>query len=138
MSRRPRRLMNQINVVPYIDVMLVLLIIFMITAPMVNPGQIDLPSVGQNLGQVRAPIQVTLRLDGTLSVLIPGGGAGEQSVNRGELLQKITEAQRHNSEQPVVIAADRKVRYEEVLGIMDMLRQANVKRIGLLAKPRDH
>ena len=109
MSRRPRRLMNQINVVPYIDVMLVLLIIFMITAPMINPGQIDLPSVGQNLGQVKAPIQVTLKLDGALSILVPGSGAGDQSVNRGELLQKIKELQTRNSEQPVVIAADRKV-----------------------------
>ena len=69
MSRtRKRRMMNQINVVPYIDVTLVLLVIFMVTAPMTNPGVIDLPKVGQGLKQPPAPIVVTVKKDGSLEL----------------------------------------------------------------------
>ena len=59
--RSSRRLMNQINVVPYIDVMLVLLVIFMVTAPLVNPGQVDLPSVGKASQPAIAPMEVSIR-----------------------------------------------------------------------------
>ncbi len=134
MLRKPRRMMNQINVVPYIDVMLVLLVIFMVTAPMVNPGQVDLPTMGQSLSQPQQPMQVTLQLDGTLSVLDPLSGGGESTVTRGDLLNMIENSQQQHPDQPVVIAADRKVRYEEVMQVMDLLKRAHVKRIGLLAR----
>ena len=65
-GRRPRKQMNQINVVPYIDVMLVLLIIFMITAPLINPGQVELPSVAKSQSVPVEPIEVTIRADGKL------------------------------------------------------------------------
>ena len=136
MLRKPRRLMNQINVVPYIDVMLVLLVIFMITAPMINPGQIDLPTVGQNLSTPQQPIQVSLRLNGSLTVLDPAAGSTEQPIERGNLVALLKANQQRHPDQPVVIAAERSVRYEEVLNLMDLLRQADVKRVGLLAKPR--
>ncbi|MDE1943587.1 MAG: protein TolR [Betaproteobacteria bacterium] len=136
MLRKPRRAMSQINVVPYIDVMLVLLVIFMVTAPLINPGQVDLPSMGQNLAQPQQPIQVTLRKDGSLSVQDLARGGGETSIGRGQLLAWIKAAQRRAPEQPVVIAADRNVRYEEVLRVMDVLKQAEVKHIGLLARAR--
>ncbi len=134
MLRKPRRMMNQINVVPYIDVMLVLLVIFMVTAPMVNPGQVDLPTMGQTLSQPQQPMQVTLRLDGTLTVLDPLSGGGESTVTRGDLLNMIQNSQQQHPDQPVVIAADRKVHYEEVMQLMDLLKRAHVKRIGLLAR----
>ena len=134
MLRKPRRMMNQINVVPYIDVILVLLVIFMVTAPMVNPGQVDLPTMGQSLSQPQQPMQVTLQLDGTLSVLDPLSGGGESTVTRGDLLNMIENSQQQHPDQPVVIAADRKVRYEEVMQVMDLLKRAHVKRIGLLAR----
>ncbi len=136
MLRKPRRMMSQINVVPYIDVMLVLLVIFMVTAPLINPGQVDLPSMGQNLSQPQQPIQVTLRLDGSLTVLDPQDGGGETALPRGQLVSWLKAAQKRAPDQPVVIAADRNVRYEEVLRVMDLVKQADVKRVGLLARAR--
>ena len=134
MLRKPRRLMNQINVVPYIDVMLVLLIIFMVTAPMINPGQIDLPSVGQSMATPATPIQVNLHLNGDVSLIYDG--SGEVSIARGDLAAKITDLQKTNANRPVVIAADKNIRYQEVLKIMDILKQAQVKHIGLIATPK--
>jgi len=65
---RKRRLMNQINVVPYIDVTLVLLVIFMVTAPMTNPGVVELPEVGETLKQTGAPIVITVKLNNTIEI----------------------------------------------------------------------
>ena len=134
--RRPRKLMNQINVVPYIDVMLVLLIIFMITAPLVNPGQIELPQVGQSLKPPVAPLEISIKADKRLLLRDLDKAQKEQEVSRDELVQAVKEKQENNPEQSVVIAADKSVRYEEVLSVMDILQQNQVKKIGLLAKPK--
>lgn len=134
--RRPRKLMNQINVVPYIDVMLVLLIIFMITAPLVNPGQIELPSVGQSLKPPVSPLKISIKADKSFLLSDLDKGQKEQQVSREELVQAVKEKQANNPEQSVVIAAEKSVRYEEVLGVMDILQQNNVKKIGLLAKQK--
>jgi biopolymer transport protein TolR len=134
--RRPRKLMNQINVVPYIDVMLVLLIIFMITAPLVNPGQIDLPQVGQSLKPPVAPLQITIKADKRLLLRDLDKAQKEQEVSREELVQAVKDKQENNPEQSVVIAGDKNVRYEEVLSVMDILQQNQVRKIGLLAKPK--
>jgi Cell division and transport-associated protein TolR (TC 2.C.1.2.1) len=135
MARKSRRMMSQINVVPYIDVMLVLLVIFMVTAPMINPGQVDLPSVGQNLAQSQDPVQVILHRDGSLSVL-DGQKGGEEGIPHERLLERMVALHRAEPERPVVIAADRNVRYEAVMQLMDVLKQANIQRIGLLARGR--
>ncbi len=135
-KRSGRRLMNQINVVPYIDVMLVLLVIFMITAPLINPGQIELPSVGRTAGPPQQPLEVSVRTDGTLWLRDRAGAAKERRVSRNELLAAIRQKQKQNPEQAVVIAADKDVRYESVLEVMDMLQQNQVRKVGLLAKPR--
>ncbi|MFN3397059.1 MAG: protein TolR [Sulfurimicrobium sp.] len=134
--RRPRKLMNQINVVPYIDVMLVLLIIFMVTAPLVNPGQIDLPSVGQSLKPPVAPLEISIRGKGGLLLRDLSGNRKAEEVGRAELVQAVKEKQANNPEQPVVISADKNVRYDEVLKVMDILQQNQVSKIGLLAKPK--
>jgi biopolymer transport protein TolR len=135
MSRRStHKPMSQINVVPYIDVMLVLLVIFMITAPLMNPGQIDLPSVGKSLAPPVAPLVVVIRRDATLALRDLGKSDQEQDVSRGELLDLLKRKQAKNAEQPVVISADKNVRYEEVVKIMDMLQQQQIKKVGLLAK----
>jgi biopolymer transport protein TolR len=133
--RRPRRAMAEINVVPYIDVMLVLLIIFMVAAPLINPGQIDLPSVSQKLDPAVAPLEVRVRENGDLSLVDRVRGGNEQRLGRPELLQALREAQKTNPEQAVVIAGDRNVRYEEVLGVLDLLQKSQVRRVGLLARP---
>ena len=136
-KRSGRRLMNQINVVPYIDVMLVLLVIFMITAPLINPGQIELPSVGKTSAPPVAPLEVSVRTDQTLWLRDRGKGTTERKVTRDELLAAIRDKQTHNPDQAVVIAADKEVRYEAVLEVMDMLQQNRVLKVGLLARPRN-
>ena len=134
--RQTRRLMNQINVVPYIDVMLVLLVIFMITAPLINPGQIELPQIGKSLAPPVAPLEVGIKANKTLLLRDRSTSQSERVVSQEELIQAIKAKQSKNPDQPVVIAADKNVRYEEVLKVMDLLQQNQVKKIGLLAKPR--
>jgi biopolymer transport protein TolR len=128
--------MNQINVVPYIDVMLVLLVIFMITAPLTNPGQVELPSVGKVSNPPVAPLEVSIHTDQTLWLRDRAAAGDERKVSRNELTAAIRQKQAKNSEQAVVIAADKDVRYEAVLEVMDMLQQNQVRKVGLLAKPR--
>jgi len=134
--RSGRRLMNQINVVPYIDVMLVLLVIFMITAPLINPGQIELPQIGKTSDPPVQPLEVSIRTDNSLWLRDRSSTAVERKVTRDELVAAIREKQRANPKQAVVIAADKDVRYASVLEVMDMLQQNQVRRVGLLAKPR--
>jgi len=137
MARRAKhRLMNEINVVPYIDVMLVLLIIFMITAPMINHGQIELPQIGKSLAVPVAPLEVIIKADGSLTLRDRAKSAAEQSVDRNQLIEAIKQKQAQNAEQPVVIAADKNVRYEEVIKVMDILQQNQVQKVGLLAQQK--
>ena len=135
-KRGKHRLMNQINVVPYIDVMLVLLVIFMVTAPLVNPGQIELPQVGKTSAPPVQPLEVSIRQDRSLWLRDRSKGGSERRVERNELLQEIKQKQQRNADQAVVISADKDVRYEAVLEVMDMLQQNQVTKVGLLAKPR--
>lgn len=127
-GRRARRLKNEINVVPYIDVTLVLLVIFMITAPMTNPGVVELPKVGQALKQPVAPVVVTVKTDRSLEV-------DGKRMQRDEALYAIRQSMSKHAEQSVVIAADKSVRYEDLVGVMDMLKQGKVEKVGLLLQP---
>jgi biopolymer transport protein TolR len=136
MLRKPRKLKNEINVVPYIDVMLVLLVIFMVTAPLVNPGQIELPGMGSSVSPVTAPIEITVRADKTIWFRDRSTADKEIEVVRFEIGRMVKKRQEKNANQSVVIAADKTLPYEDVMKVMDALREANVKRIGLLAKPR--
>ena len=134
--RSGRRLMNQINVVPYIDVMLVLLVIFMVTAPLITPGHIELPTVGKTSDPPALPMEVSIRTDGSLWLRDRARSMQERRVSRTELLAAIRKKQKQSPNQAVVISADKDVRYESVLEVMDMLQQNQVSRVGLLAKPR--
>jgi len=132
---RPRKSMNQINVVPYIDVMLVLLVIFMVTAPLVNPGEIELPSVGSKLTAPSAPLELTLRPDGRWWLEDKQLGIPPLAVSKDELVQRIREKQAKVPGQPVVIAADKSARYEDVIGVLDLLQRNGAQKVGLLARP---
>ncbi len=132
---RARRAMAEINVVPYIDVMLVLLIIFMVAAPLINPGQIDLPQAAQKLDPAVAPLEVRVRADGELALVDRNRSTDELRVQAPQLLEFVRAAQREHPDQAVVIAGDRSVRYEEVLKVLDLLQRSQVKRVGLLARP---
>jgi len=128
--------MNEINVVPYIDVMLVLLVIFMITAPLITPGQIELPEIGKSLAPPVAPLEVSVKADGSLRLNDRSVAGGERKISRDELVEAIKRKQAVNTEQPVVIAGDKSVRYEDVINVMDILQQQQVKKVGLLARPK--
>lgn len=129
MSRsRKRRLMNQINVVPYIDVTLVLLVIFMVTAPMTNPGVVDLPQVGQALKQPIAPLVLTVKANNTIEL-------DNKPLERDTLLLAVRQSLDKAPQRSVVIAADKNVKYDDVIGVMDLLKQNKVEKVGLLLKP---
>ncbi len=133
--RRRRRAMAEINVVPYIDVMLVLLIIFMVVAPAIQPGQIDLPSVGQALNPAVAPLEVRIKRDGSILLVDRQQAGQEQAVTREKFLQAVTAIQANHPDQAVVINADKNLKYEDVLHVMDILQGGKIKRVGLLVKP---
>ena len=130
MSRtRKRRLMNQINVVPYIDVTLVLLVIFMVTAPMTNPGVVDLPKVGQAIKQPQIPpVVLTIKLNNKIEL-------DNKAMARDELLLAVRQALSKSPERSVVIAADKNVKYDDVISVMDLLKQNKVDKVGLLLAP---
>jgi len=131
---RPRRLKHEINVVPYIDVMLVLLVIFMVTAPMVPPASIELPSVGKASTPPVEPLEITVKADGGMEMRDRALGGATVTVGRLELAQRIREAQAKHPEQPVLIAGDKNAKYEAVLNVMDELQRAQVAKIGLLVQ----
>jgi biopolymer transport protein TolR len=135
-KRSSRRLMNQINVVPYIDVMLVLLVIFMLTAPLINPGQVELPSIGKTSNPPVAPLEVSIHKDQTLWLRDRTATGDERPISRNDLIAALRQKQAKNKQQAVVISADKDVRYEAVLDVMDMLQQNRIEKVGLLAKPR--
>jgi len=133
--KRTRRAMAEINVVPYVDVMLVLLIIFMVAAPLINPGQIELPQAAARLEPAVAPMEVRVRANGDLAIVDRNKSSDEVRVTRDELLDFVRQAQQSHPDQAIVIAGDRAVRYEEVIKVLDLLQRNQVKRVGLLARP---
>jgi biopolymer transport protein TolR len=135
---RQRKLMNQINIVPYVDVMMVLLVIFMVTAPLVNPGVIELPTVGKSSqqDQVVPPLEVIVRRDTSLMLREREPGAKEErDVTMPELIEIVKARQAARPDQPVVISADKDVKYDAVLKVMDEMQKLDVKRVGLMVKP---
>jgi len=133
--RRARKSINQINVVPYIDVMLVLLVIFMVTAPLINPGSIDLPSVGSKLTVPALPMEVTLNTDLTLTLVDRQAASPPVKVSLDELVARIRAKQSRFPDQPVVIGAAASTRYDEVIKVLDRLQTGGVHKVGLLARP---
>ena len=129
--RRPRKHINQINVVPYIDVMLVLLVIFMVTAPLVTPGAIELPTVGSKLTVPLQPLSV--RLEGKTITLTDKITNATRRVTQEQLVSSVLAAQAAG-DRAVVIEADKNARYQEVLDILDILQRNGVKKVGLLAR----
>lgn len=127
--------MNEINVVPYIDVMLVLLVIFMVTAPMIQTGSIDLPSVGKSSAPPVAPLEVIIRADRSIALRDRSKGSTEVPIERDQLAGTLHNAQLIHPDQGVLIAADKNVRYEAVLQVMDELQKQQVTKIGLLVQP---
>ena len=125
---RGRRTINEINMVPFIDVMLVLLIIFMVTAPLITPSMIDLPSVGKAAKQPDQVIQVVIGKDDSIEMKIQ-----EKSTSLGlkDIASAVKNAQSGVSNSAVVISADKNIKYESVVKVMDKLQREGVQRMGL-------
>ena len=127
---RGRRSMNEINMVPFIDVMLVLLIIFMVTAPLIAPSMIDLPSVGKGRVPPQQVIEIVIGKDGSLQFRQDGKGS---PIALAQVAESALRAQKAvaSGQSAVVISADRNVKYETVVKVMDTLQRAGVQRVGL-------
>ena len=125
---RGRRTINEINMVPFIDVMLVLLIIFMVTAPMITPSVVDLPSVGKAGKQPDRVIQIVIAKDESLELTQK---SKTTKLGKGDVARAVKTAQDGDASVPVVISADRNVKYESVVKVMDTLQRAGIQRVGL-------
>ncbi|MCC6211107.1 MAG: ExbD/TolR family protein [Burkholderiales bacterium] len=128
-----RGAMHEINVVPYVDVMLVLLVIFMVTAPLVTPGVIDLPTVGKAGQPKLVPMEVIIREDRSIQLRerdAAGRILSDRPVTRADFAKIF-----RDPKAPVLVAGDKNVRYEAVLQVMDDLRSLGVERVGLQVKP---
>ena len=126
---RGRRSMNEINMVPFIDVMLVLLIIFMVTAPLITTGVVDLPTVGKSAQRPGSVIEVIVGTDEKLRLRVDQQEPAAVALQ--QLAARVREQQRGDANVPVVISADKSVRYENVVRVMDTLQRAGVQRVGL-------
>ena len=127
--------MSQINVVPYIDVMLVLLVIFMVTAPLITTTVIDLPSVSRTSAPPAAPIEILIKDKNLIYMRDRERGQSERKVSLDDLVKLIRAKQKEKPDQPVVISASKELPYGEVVEVMDLLQRNQIKKVGLLAKP---
>ena len=125
---RGRRTINEINMVPFIDVMLVLLIIFMVTAPLITPSMIDLPSVGKAAKQPDQVIQIVIDKNEALVLKVKDKSS---PLSLQTVVAAVKQAQSGSSNSAVVISADRNIKYESVVKLMDTLQRAGIARVGL-------
>ena len=127
-----RRSMNEINMVPFIDVMLVLLIIFMVTAPLITPSVINLPSVDRANKQPDKPIEIVIKSDDEVQIKKdPSTGSGGSSIPMTQIGSAARAAQGGEAERPVVISADKNVKYDTVVKAMNQLKKSGIERVGL-------
>ena len=130
---RGRRTINEINMVPFIDVMLVLLIIFMVTAPLITPSMIDLPSVGKSARQPDQIIQVILGKNDSLEMRVKDQTTALPLRDLAAAVQRAQGAKGSAAagNSAVVISADKNAKYESVVKVMDTLQRAGIQRVGL-------
>ena len=130
---RGRRTISEINMVPFIDVMLVLLIIFMVTAPLITPSMIALPKVGKAAVQPKSPVQIIINKDEVIQIKIKTdstpSNVGNVALDVVKLEPNVKAAL--DKAVPVVISADKAIKYETVVKVMDNLQKAGVSRVGL-------
>ncbi len=134
--RKRRKLKSEINVVPYIDVMLVLLIIFMVTAPLLTLSvEVDLPVANAKAVEGKEdPIIVTVLPDGRMTLTLPD--AEQEVVDAAGLQARLSAIALENKDVRVVVAADGKSSYQVVMDTMDVLKRAKVNKVGLLTESK--
>ncbi|MCY7371509.1 MAG: biopolymer transporter ExbD [Polaromonas sp.] len=132
---RGRRTISEINMVPFIDVMLVLLIIFMVTAPLITPSMIALPKVGKAPSQPQNPVQILIGKDEAIQIKLKSGTSPSTVQRVAGDVARLEPAVRAGADGqtavPVVISADKSIKYETVVKVMDALQKAGVSRVGL-------
>ena len=132
---RGRRTISEINMVPFIDVMLVLLIIFMVTAPLITPSMIALPKVGKAAAQPQSPVQILITKDEAVQIKIKNNTTTSSVSNLAADVVKLQPGVKAGAvgaeATPVVISADKSIKYETVVKVMDNLQKAGVARVGL-------
>ena len=134
--QKTRRPMAEINVVPYIDVMLVLLVIFMITAPLLTEGvRVELPQADANPIQEDTQRPIVFAVDRDGHYYVTYGDNKNVPLNEGDLLLKAAALIRHNPRSPVLVKGDRSVTYDRVMRLMVLLQQAGAASVGLLTNP---
>jgi biopolymer transport protein TolR len=133
---RTRKFKAEINVVPYIDVMLVLLVIFMVAAPLTNPSVINLPTSGKSALPPTAYIDIALKPDARATIGLKGPAASkpDSAADRGALTQKLQALHDDNPELPVMISADKDIKYDDVVQIISAAKKLGVTRVGLATK----
>ncbi|NRF70652.1 biopolymer transporter ExbD [Aquincola sp. S2] len=127
-----RRAVSEINMVPFIDVMLVLLIIFMVSAPLIPSGLVELPSVGKAAQKPDKVIEVIVGTDERIRLRVDGGEPTPTTMK--QLGEKVKQLQAGNAQVPVVISADKNVKYEQVVQAMDRLQKSQIARVGLAVR----
>ena len=135
-TRGRRRMMSEINVVPYIDVMLVLLIIFMITAPLITQGvKIDLPQVPSEVlpSSDDEPLIVSVNADGNIFIDI--GDQPDKPIDEDTLVTRIAAVLKYKPQTQVMVEGDRGVDYGRVVQVMAVLQSAGVDTVGLVTTP---
>jgi biopolymer transport protein TolR len=142
-GERKRKFKAEINVVPYIDVMLVLLVIFMVAAPMTNPSVINLPTAGQSKQPPSDYIEIALspNASATISITTKGSANGnskqeskETALDRKQLMQKLKEYHQAKPELSVMVSADKEIKYDEVIQVISEAKKLGINRVGLATK----
>jgi biopolymer transport protein TolR len=142
-GERKRKFKAEINVVPYIDVMLVLLVIFMVAAPMTNPSVINLPTAGQSKQPPSDYIEIALspNASATISITTKGNSNGnskqeskETALDRKQLMQKLKEYHEAKPELSVMVSADKEIKYDEVIQVISEAKKLGINRVGLATK----
>jgi biopolymer transport protein TolR len=131
-----RKLKSEINVVPYIDVMLVLLIIFMVTPPAQNPSEIKLPSAERSTQSPDDYIQVAVKPDAKLSIGVQGKTPQglEDVAGRGALVARLRALHEQHPDYPVMISGDRESKYDDVIQLISEAKKMGINRVGLATK----
>ena len=139
MTHKKRKLMGEINVVPYIDVMLVLLIIFMVTAPLLTQGiEVELPKAGaEPIDDVADTQPIVLSVDAAGNLYLDIGDDEDEPKSAAEIVQRVGIVLRQSPETPVLVKADRKVEYGYVVGAMVLLQQGGADNVGFVTDPLD-
>ena len=131
---RTRKLKFEINVVPYVDVMLVLVVILMVAAPMSNPSVVNLPNAGPSKLAPTDYLEIAIQADGAVSVGKHGKGKAEPASSRADVLERLQQLHEAEPDLPLLIAADKEIKYDEVMQMIAAAKKVGIARVGLATK----